>query len=52
MSAEFYASGNRCQGYVFGLASSGKVWRFFAFIHLSERLNSSFFAVFFSPFPK
>jgi len=38
--------------HIVGPASSGKVWPVFAFIQLSERLNSSFFAVFFALFPK
>jgi len=38
--------------YVVGLASSGKVWHFFAFIHLSARLNSPFFCSVFRPFSK
>ena len=38
--------------YVVGLASSGKVWHFFAFIHLSARLSSHFFCSVFRPFSK
>ena len=34
-----------------GLAS-GKVWRFFAFVCVLEGPSSSFFVVFFVPFPK
>ena len=43
---------NRAMCCVIGLASSGKVWRFFAFVCVLEGLSSSFFVVFFVPFPK